>query len=199
MLHRLKGVGLSNVYLSGGVAVTGEGENQRISYAQLDGLFHCIALAIATRKAPLVASELRFLRKRLGFTQEQVGALGEKTAQAVAKWEKGALPVPSAESNLLRLAWLNKFARRSVSTLLHLLTDDRGSPTTPYRYVFVFDGSKWTQDDDAAEAVAHKESQAPAVDAIHKAMEQARTTSSTTISEGASVRLRGISHTDCKV
>lgn len=192
MLHRLKGVGLPNVFLSSGFAVEGNGDTETVSYADLDELHSCIAQAIATRNKPLTAAELRFLRKQLGLTQEEVGALGGKSGQAVAKWEKAQLPVPTAEGNLLRLVWLHRYARRAVSTVLQQLMLDGEAPAEPCGYVFSFDGSKWVEDGQAAAAAARQLAQAPTLEAISKAMSDASVTLAHTGSQfkGANVVVR---------
>ncbi|MFN4351733.1 MAG: helix-turn-helix domain-containing protein [Hylemonella sp.] len=95
-------------------------------------------------------SELRFLRKRLDMTQADVAALGGKTEQVVAKWEKETLPVPKAEASLLRLAVLSRFGTkeemsRVVSQLLNAC-----SKREQYPYVIKFDGASWSLDDSLA-------------------------------------------------
>lgn len=169
MLHRLEGSGLRNVYLKNGYSIEGVGDCQTVAYFDLEGLYVAIARALSTRVAPLTGPEFRFLRKRLELSQGEAGAMVGKTAQAVAKWEKEQASVPIAEGNLLRLAWLNKHARRALSRTLDMMT--RATDDVAGDYVFEFTGSEWV--DDAAKSVflpLISEAHATAVAAIGMAM-----------------------------
>lgn len=148
-LHRINGTGLSNVFLKNGYLLEGEGSGQTVSYADLDGLYEAIAFSIARRSAPLTGPELKFLRRRLGMSQEQVGAMVDKTNQAVAKWEKGTATIPTADSHMMRLAWLTKYARREIARSVDRMVQAREG--VPGDYVYVHDGMRWT--DDAANSV----------------------------------------------
>lgn len=169
MLHRLKGSGLPNVYLNGGVLVQGAGEEQTIAYSDLDGLYKALARTIALRLSSMSGGELRFLRKRLGMSQSDVAALGDKTDQVAAKWEKGTLPVPKAEANLLRFAVLSKFGtQRDIAWLASQLTRDAIAPVIPY--VMTFDGIGWKHDSSLAVISAAEQARPIAVAAINAAM-----------------------------
>ena len=149
MLHKLKGSGLPNVYLVGGVTVEGAGDDQTTAYSNLDGLYKAIARAIAIRSGSVSCNELRFLRKRLEITQADVGSLGAKTEQAAAKWEKGTLTLPKAEASLLRLWALSRFGtREDISRAASQLMN--GSSTPKHPYVIRFDGTEWKHDDSMA-------------------------------------------------
>lgn len=149
MLHKFKGSGLPDVYLMGGVTVEGTGGDQTTAYSNLDGLYKAIARAIAIRSGSMSCYELRFLRKRLEITQADVGALGGKTEQAAAKWEKGTLPIPKAEASLLRMLALSRFGNREdISRAAGQLMN--GSSTPKHPYVIRFDGAGWKHDDSMA-------------------------------------------------
>ena len=144
MLHHIQGVGLPNVYLKNGFSVEGTGRAQTVAYSNLDALYVAIARSIAYRGAPLTAAEFRFLRRRLGMSQAEAGAIVGKSNQAIAKWEKESAPVPIADGKLLRLAWLARFARRELARAVDRMVRDGDYPTGDY--VFAFDGSKWVDD-----------------------------------------------------
>lgn len=149
-MHKLEGAGLPNVYLDGGVTVEGVGDEQTVSYSNLDGLYKEIARAISLRCDALTGPELRFLRKRLGMSQADVATLGGKTEQVVGKWEKGLLPVPKAEAQLLRLSVLSRFgSKEEISRVVSQLTNGsaRGDQ---YPYVMKFSDGTWKQDEQAA-------------------------------------------------
>jgi len=146
---KLSGAGLPNVVLLSGFKLHGEGDAQAVAYEDLDGLYAAIARAIAIGPTPLTGAELRFLRKRFGQSQDQLGALVGKTGQAVAKWEKGQLPVPVAEGTVVRLAWLARHSKGELAGVIARLPyDESTNPPADYRFVYL--GGVWTQDDDAA-------------------------------------------------
>ena len=174
MLHHLMGAGVPNIYLKGGVAMTGNGNDRAISYSNLDGLYSAIGRAVALRTGSMTGGELRFLRKRLGMSQTEITALSEKTDQVVAKWEKGMLPVPKAEANLVRLMYLGKLGlRRDIFDSVGRLATDGSSKECPI-FVFVFSDSHWTQDDDLAMEVATMTARRVADDAIVRAIDRSK-------------------------
>lgn len=144
MFHRIAGTGLPNVFLKNGYTVEGSGDEQVITYLDLDGLYEAMATAIANRRAPLTGAEFKFMRRRAGMSQEQVGAMVDKTNQAVAKWEKGQAAVPVAEGNMVRLAWLSVHSRRDVARAVdRMLLAGDGDPAD---YVFRHDGAHWAEE-----------------------------------------------------
>lgn len=170
-LYKFVGSGLPNIYLDGGVVVDGAGDEQTISYSELDGLYAAITRALALCSGPMQSYELRFLRKRLGLSQAQVAALGEKTDQAVAKWEKGTARVQKAEASLLRLRAIWRFgSSRDISIALTRVDKD-GPVMDCSLMVFSFDGSKWAKNEELAHAYATQQFQPEALDAIQAAMQ----------------------------
>ncbi len=158
MTHNLRGCGLPNVYLTSGFVTKGVGEFKTVAYEDLDGLYRQIARAISLRAGPLSSNELRFLRKRLRIGQAEVGVLGDKTVQAVAKWEKGTLPVPKAESNLLRIVALTKL--RFKADIVRVVDQlSIAEPATASAYFFAFLNGVWSEDSAASKA---------AVEATHR-------------------------------
>lgn len=176
MIYKLKGAGLPNVYLIGGVIFEGKGDEQTVSYLELDGLYKSIARSVALRSGILTHGELRFLRKMLGMNQTEVAALGDKSVQAAAKWEKGTSPVPKAEGDLLRLKALTVFG---IHKDILQVANQLGSSAHPgdLPYVFRFDGSDWAHDQHAVLKLAEDMSFKAALFA-HCAIESAMLTSS---------------------
>jgi DNA-binding transcriptional regulator YiaG len=143
-LHHMKGVGLSNIYLRNGFTMEDSDGDETISYENLTGLYFEIGQAIASTPCTLRAEEFRFMRKQLRMSQADIAALFDKTDQAVAKWEKGLLPVPKAESTLLKVFWLSQKVRatefkRTVSSF-NTSVDAQVKAAT---YVFTFNGGVW--------------------------------------------------------
>lgn len=143
-LRRAHGFGGLEVYLLDGVHIEGSGDDETVAYDDLDGLTAALGRAIAMRNSDMRGAEARYLRKRLDMSQADLGALGGKTDQVAAKWEKEQLPVPKAEANLLRLCWLQRFSPTDVSRRIERLAVARQrSPARPYE--FHLHAGKWSE------------------------------------------------------
>ena len=142
--HHMTGVGLSNIYLRNGFTVEDSDGDETISYENLTGLYFEISRAIASTPFTMRAEEFRFMRKQLQMSQADMAVLFDKSDQAIAKWEKGLLPVPKAESTLLKIFWLSQKVRASEfkSIVLNFITpfDVQGQPAT---YTFNFKDGMW--------------------------------------------------------
>jgi len=151
MLRRAHGFGGIEVYLLGGMHVEGNGAEGTVAYDDLDGLCITLGRAIALRDSDMTGAEARYLRKRLGMSQADLGVLGGKSEQVAAKWEKGRLPMPKAEANLLRLRWLQSYLPAEVSGAVERLTGSHQSK--PQRaYSFGFHSGLWSELPDAVAA-----------------------------------------------
>lgn len=152
MLHKARGFGGIEVYLLGGVHFEGDEAERTVAYDDLDGLCAKLGRAIALRDSDMTGAEARYLRKRLGMSQADLGALGGKSEQVAAKWEKARLPMPRAEANLLRLRWLQSYSPTEVSGAVERLTGSH--QCRPLRsYSFGFHSGKWSELPDAVEAI----------------------------------------------
>jgi len=139
-----KGCGLPNVYLADGHHEVVFDGGKAYSYSDIAGLYHEIARSVATAACPMTGDEFRFLRKRLNWSQSEAGAVLDKTAQAVAKWEKGETPVPRSDAAMLRLAWLNTFSPEDTRPVVaHMLADWHNEPVL--EYILMFTGGRWAR------------------------------------------------------
>ena len=115
--------GLDNVYLvSGFEEITIDGEAYT-SVTNVDGLHQMIALRLAVLLRPLNSQEVRFLRKYLAMSQEQLGRLFKVTRKTANEYERGT-EMPRPSQIVLQL----KVARRLFEELegqshLHVLND----------------------------------------------------------------------------
>lgn len=151
-LHRVRGIGLPNVFVSDGVNLHGDGDERSVSYPKLEGLYDEVARAISLSRHQLAPAEFRFLRKRLGLSQSDLALAFGKSDQAVAKWEKGLARVPLAEGSLLKLLWLEQTGRTSVVS--QVVADLRkGVTSAPEQYVFEFAAGRWRSLGTAADEV----------------------------------------------
>jgi uncharacterized protein YceH (UPF0502 family) len=173
MTHRLKGIGLPNVVLLDGFRVEDHGEQSSYFYDDLDGLYVAVARAIALSPSELTAAELRFLRKRLGLTQDELGARVEKKGQTVAKWEKGELSVPRADALVFKMHWLGANSPKDLVgfALRSARSSDRADPMD---YVFSRTSGRWSQDVASGQAAAAKRAVADAKGVIERAVSTSR-------------------------
>lgn len=139
MALHYKSCGISDVWLLSGYTAHETRYGSGYSYADIDGLYQAIAIALCTVERVMTPEDLRFLRKRLGYSQEELGNEFEYTAQAVAKWEKGTSGIPVVVSRLVRLICLDRFA---PNMLLHDAITLRHSRATD-RLEFEYINSKW--------------------------------------------------------
>jgi DNA-binding transcriptional regulator YiaG len=173
-MKKLKGAGgLDNVYLTNGYDVDKYGST---AYADIDGLFDAIAGAIAMRPGALTGPQLRALRRSLGMTQDEVGALGGKSSQAVAQWEKGQAAVSLAESSLLRLIWLERHSKRHLSAAVRMLCTE-GAEALPVDFVMSFQAGRWVEDIAMAHQLARERTAAAMGQALAAATEGGSTAS----------------------
>lgn len=110
MTLHYKTCGLSNVWLLNGYETHETKYGKAYSYEDIDGLYQAITVAVCTANLEVTPEVIRFLRKRLGFSQKEFGNEFGCTSQAVAKWEKGTSSIPVAVSRLARIICLARFA-----------------------------------------------------------------------------------------
>jgi transcriptional regulator with XRE-family HTH domain len=134
-----KSCGISNVWLLSGYKTHETKYGKAHSYEDIDGLYQAITIALCTFDWKMPPEAIRFLRKRLGYSQEEFGKEFGCTSQAVAKWEKGTSGIPVAVDKLVRLFCLERFA---PSMLLHEAITLRHRPTTD-RIELEYIDSKW--------------------------------------------------------
>jgi DNA-binding transcriptional regulator YiaG len=140
MTLHYKACGLSNVWLLNGYETHETKYGKAYSYEDIDGLYQAITVALCTANLEITPEVIRFLRKRLGCSQEEFGRQFGCTCQAVAKWEKGTSGIPVAVGRLVRLVCLERFAPdMSLQEAITL----HNNPTTE-RFELEYINSKWT-------------------------------------------------------
>ncbi len=175
MIHRLKGAGLPNVFLLDGVTIDRSDGHKAYVYADLDGLYAALTTAVALSPCAMTSAELKFMRKRLGMSQDELGALVEKRGQTVAKWEKDELPVPPSDATVTKLAWLGRHAPRQLRAFSVRATS--GASVDAFDYVFSRASGRWTQDVIRGRVLAAQRARMEAHQAISNAVTSARVSS----------------------
>ena len=111
--------GLDNVYLRNGFTQEDDDGEIYTAVENVEDLHLMIALRLAVLRRRLSGQEMRFLRKYLDLTQEDVGRFFDVTRKTINEYERGAeLPRPS--QIILQL----KVARKLLGELVQQLKAD---------------------------------------------------------------------------
>jgi DNA-binding transcriptional regulator YiaG len=135
--YHFKASGLPDVYLRSGVKIERDADyGDLVAIDRLPNLVMAIAFTLARKPEKLTGGEMRFLRKRIGATQAELGRELWVSEQTVANYEKGktdAGPADRALRFLLRAhvaddATLAEELRREAETLVRPSQRDRRAP-----------------------------------------------------------------------
>jgi DNA-binding transcriptional regulator YiaG len=100
--------GLDDVYLLSGFTRTRDDDGEEsISIKNMDGLHRAIGEHLAKHKKALNGNEIRFLRKQMGISQDELAEILNVADQTVARWEKGEFEIPGPAELLVRLVFLS--------------------------------------------------------------------------------------------
>ncbi len=77
--------------------------NSDVAIPHLAKVHRAIALALANSPARLTGSQLRFLRKHVGHSGEQLAAYLHTDKTKISKWERGEDPIGPSNDRLIRL------------------------------------------------------------------------------------------------
>jgi transcriptional regulator with XRE-family HTH domain len=105
--------GLDDVYLLNGFKVHDTKYGSGVAIDNADGLHRAIGLYLIRNRKVLGPKDVRFLRKNMNYTQEDLASELGVTSQTVARYEKGSTEIPTPVDRLLRLQYV-----------LHLLPED---------------------------------------------------------------------------
>jgi DNA-binding transcriptional regulator YiaG len=103
-----KWCGLDDVYLLSGFTRTADADGESVSIQNLDGLHRAIGEHLAKHKKALNGSEIRFLRKQMDISQDQLAEILAVTDQTVARWEKQETEITGPAELLLRVIYLTE-------------------------------------------------------------------------------------------
>ena len=99
--YHFKASGLPNVYLRNGVKIERDPDyGELITIDHLPDLIMAIAFSLVRKPERLTGAEMRFLRKRMGATQSDLGAELWVSEQTVANYEKGKTDAGPADRAL---------------------------------------------------------------------------------------------------
>jgi len=103
--HHYTQCGLGNVFLRNGFEIVSTKYGDAIRIHNIDGLHGAIGMYLIREKKRLDGSEIRFLRHEMALSQNILGKLLDKSAQSVARWEKGQTKMDGPADRLLRLLY----------------------------------------------------------------------------------------------
>ena len=118
--YRYTESGLPNVILQGvQVADCPSCGNSDVAIPHLSKVHRAIALALANSPARLNGDQLRFLRKHVGHSGEQLANYLHTDKTKISKWERGEDPIGPSNDRLIRLlvAALDPELNRNVSSI----------------------------------------------------------------------------------
>jgi DNA-binding transcriptional regulator YiaG len=116
--------GLDDVYLMSGYEEVQVDDDVAVAVKHVPELHKAIGHALVTAKKVLSGKELRFLRKEMDLTQDEVARLVGVTDQSVARWEKDQVQIPEAADYLLRFVYLQHIQEKiDVVELIKSLRD----------------------------------------------------------------------------
>ena len=130
--YRYTESGLSNVVLQGiEVADCPKCGNSDAIVPRMAKIHRAIAQALAESPARLTGEQLRFLRKHLGLSGDQLGSYLHTDKTKISKWERGEDRIGPATDRLGRLlaAALDSELRTGVSAIaehIPLISDESG-------------------------------------------------------------------------
>ena len=104
-LHHYRECGLDNVFLLNGFTVRETRHGRAVGIEDIDGLHRAIGTHLAREKRTLTGAEFRFLRVEMGLSQKLLGLLLGKTAQTVARWEKGQSRIDGTADRVVRVLY----------------------------------------------------------------------------------------------
>lgn len=98
--------GLDNIYLINGFEVLSSPRGDVVQIHNEDGLLEAIGYMLVSEKKWLCGQEVKFLRKELGLTQNDLSAILGMDIQAFARWERGERSRDAAAADrLLRVLY----------------------------------------------------------------------------------------------
>jgi transcriptional regulator with XRE-family HTH domain len=104
--HHYRSCGLDDVYLLNGFEVEQTEDADVVTIHNIDGLHEAIAMTIVTLQRPLRPRELRFLRKTMEQTQDELAKQLGVNVQTVARYEKDEVSIPPSTDLMVRVGFL---------------------------------------------------------------------------------------------
>lgn len=100
--------GLKNVHIVGLQPFIDEDGDEVIEIPAVNQLHHLLAKLIVLDEKGMRGDELRFLRTKLGQTQEDLASLLHVDRQTIGRWERGEFPIDGCAETVIRRLTVEK-------------------------------------------------------------------------------------------
>jgi len=97
--------GLDDIYLLNGFKIHETAHGRGVAVENTDNLYKVIGIHLITCRKVLGPKDVKFLRKNMKFTQEELAVHLGVTSQTVARYEKGLTDIPGPVDRLLRVCY----------------------------------------------------------------------------------------------
>lgn len=104
--YHYKQSGLDNVYLLNGFEREITSDGPVTSIENMDGLHLAIGLRLVLDTETLSPKAIRYLRREMDLTQDELGAKIGISSQMVARWEKGLVEIGGPSERILRVLYI---------------------------------------------------------------------------------------------
>lgn len=101
-----KGCGLDGIYLLNGFTKRDTKYGPTVSIEKMDQLHVAIGLHVVLNRKALSPKEIRFLRKQMDLTQNELGGLMRISGQQIARYEKAENEIPGPVDGLIRILYI---------------------------------------------------------------------------------------------
>lgn len=98
--------GLDNVWLLNGFEREEHDGDQYVSVQNVEGLWKTIGISLATEQSQLSPQEVKFLRRHMHLTQDELAKRLGVDVQTVARWEKEQTQIPGPADLAIRTLFL---------------------------------------------------------------------------------------------
>lgn len=116
--------GLDNVFLCGGYTVESFKDEKHVSVMDAYALHQAIGRILILQKRAPNGKEIRFLRREMNLTQNELASLVGVTDQTIARYEKDENELPGPTDRLLRALYLDHLdGKVDVIELAQLLAE----------------------------------------------------------------------------
>jgi DNA-binding transcriptional regulator YiaG len=123
-MYRYKESGLDNVWLVNGYKVRKTPYGKAVAIDDVEGLHRSIAERLVGKPGHLTREEFRFLRKELGLSQKNLGAILGAEEQAIARWERGVSKVDEIADRFLRALYREtRYGKAGIRALVDRLNE----------------------------------------------------------------------------
>jgi putative transcriptional regulator len=142
-MYQYSRCGVFTVFLKNGYELVDTNYGKGVTIHNLESLHEAIGRAIVESTSPMNGAEFRFLRLELGLTQEGLGLIVGKDAQAIARCEKGVNKrVDPSIDRILRVVYRERF--KQTGAIEELLRNVKSTPPVQRKFIARESKSTWT-------------------------------------------------------